>query len=55
MLDIEKLNVPENQNPYIDIKGAVSKNITIRTDNTLNENRVIIGKEVNRATIQIIK
>jgi len=54
-VNIEKLNVPENQNPYIDIKGAVSKNITIRTENTLNENRVIIGKEVNRATIQIIK
>lgn len=54
-VDIEKLNVPENQNPYIDIKGAVSKNITIRPENTLNENRVIIGKEVNRASIQIIK
>ena len=53
-VEIEKLNVPENQNPYIDIKGAVSKNITIRTENTLNENRVIIGKEVNRATIKNI-
>jgi polygalacturonase len=54
-VDIEKINVPENQNPFIDIKGADSKNITIRPENTLNENRVIIGKEVNRASIKIIK
>jgi len=52
-VDIEKLHVPESQNPYIDIKGAITKNITIRPENTLNENRVIVGKEVNRGTIKI--
>ncbi len=52
-VDIEKLDVPESQNPYIDIKGAMTKNITIRPVNTVNKNKVIIGKEVNRGTIKI--
>jgi polygalacturonase len=52
-VDIEKLDVLDNQSPFIDIKGDVSKNITIRPDNPLNKNRVIIGKEVNGATIKI--
>jgi polygalacturonase len=32
-VDIEKINVSENKNPYIDIKGEKSKNIIIRSVN----------------------
>ena len=52
-IDIEKLEVPKNQNTNIEIKGALSKNITIRSVNTLNENKIIIGKEVNQTTVKV--
>ena len=52
-VEIDKLDVPKGQNPYIDIKGAVSKNITIRSVNDGNDTKAIIGKEVNPATIKI--
>ena len=52
-IDIEKLDVPESQNQVIDIKGTNSKNITIRSIKSLNESKVLIGKEVIRGTIKI--
>jgi hypothetical protein len=52
-VDVDKLIAPEGQGQFIDIKGAISKNITIRAEKTVDENRVTIGKEVNRGTIKI--
>jgi len=52
-INVEKLIVPEGQDQLIDINGAISKNITIRSEKSLDENRVTIGKEVNRGTIKI--
>jgi polygalacturonase len=52
-IDIEKLEIPKNQNTNIEIKGTGSKNITIRSLNTLNENKIIIGKEVNLTTVKV--
>jgi polygalacturonase len=52
-IDIEKLEIPKNQNTNIEIKGTASKNITIRSVNTLNENKIIIGKEVNLTTVKV--
>jgi hypothetical protein len=52
-IDIDKLIAPEGQGQLIDIKGAISKNITIRSEKAVDENRVTIGKEVNRGTIKI--
>jgi len=52
-VDFEKLNVPDGQNQLIDIKGALSKNITIRAEKAFDENKVIIGKEVTRESIKI--
>jgi polygalacturonase len=53
-VDIEKLDVPKNQNPYIDIKGEKSKNIIIRSINPGDENRAVIGDEVDAETIKIL-
>lgn len=52
-VDIDKLIAPESQARLIDIKGALSKNIMIRSEKAVDENRVTIGKEVNRGTIKI--
>jgi len=53
-VNIEKLDVPKNQNPYIDIKGEKSKNIIIRSVNAENGNKAIIGNEVDMVTIKIL-
>jgi polygalacturonase len=53
-VDIEKLDVPKNQNSYIDIKGEKSKNITIRTKNSRKEGIAVIGKEVDSGTIKVL-
>lgn len=52
-VDLEKLDFPENQNQLIDIRGEISKNISIRLVKTMNGDKVIIGKEVNKGTIKI--
>ena len=52
-IEIEKLDVPEDQKQLIDISGAVSKNITIRSVKPVNETKVVIGKEVKPETIKI--
>jgi len=53
-VNIEKLDVVKNQNPYIDIKGEKSKNITIRSINPGNANSAVIGNEVDAGTINIL-
>lgn len=53
-VNIEKLDVAENQKPYIDIKGKKSTNITIRSVNSGNKNKAIIGDEVDNRTISIL-
>jgi polygalacturonase len=50
---IDKLNVPNNQNAYIDIKGDKSKYITIRTINSGEKGKAVIGNEVDAGTIKI--
>jgi polygalacturonase len=52
-VDIEKLIVPEGQDKLIDIKGSLSKNISIRSEKAVDENKVTISSEVNRGTIKI--
>jgi polygalacturonase len=52
-IDVQKLNVPDGQNQLIDIKGKLSKNIMIRAEKTLDENKVMFGKDVNRESIKI--
>ena len=51
---IEKLDVPNSQNPYIDIKGEKSKHITIRLIKSGEKGRALIGKEVDAETIKIL-
>ena len=53
-VNIEKLDVAENQKPYIDIKGKKSTNITIRSVNSGNKNKAVIGDEVDNRTISIL-
>jgi hypothetical protein len=53
-IEIEKLDVPNNQNPFIDIKGRKSKNISIRSINPGDPGRGIIGNEVDARTIKIL-
>ena len=53
-VNIEKLDVAENQKPYIDIKGKKSTNITIRSVNSGNKNNAVIGDEVDNRTISIL-
>ena len=53
-VDIEKLDIPKNQNPCIDIKGEKSKNITIRSINPADANKAVIGDEVDAGTIKIL-
>lgn len=53
-VNIEKLDVAENQKPYIDIKGKKSTNITIRSVNSGNKNKAVIGDEVDNRTIIIL-
>jgi polygalacturonase len=53
-VNIEKLDVQKNQNPYIDIKGEKSKNITIRPIKPVGEKSTVISKEVDAKTIKIL-
>jgi len=53
-VNIEKLDVAENQKPYIDIKGKKSTNISIRSVNSGNKNKAVIGDEVDNRTISIL-
>jgi polygalacturonase len=53
-VEIEKLDVPGNQNANIEIEGAKSKNITIRTLNHGGIKRDIIGNDVDTTTIKIL-
>lgn len=53
-VDIEKLNVPKKQNQYIYINGEKSKNITIRSINSVSESNAVICGEADRATIKIL-
>ena len=53
-VNIEKLDVAENQKPYIDIKGKKSTNISIRSVNSGNKNNAVIGDEVDNRTISIL-
>jgi hypothetical protein len=53
-VEIDKLDVPENQNANIKIEGAGSKNITIRTLNPGSIKKSIIGNEVDTTTIKIL-
>ena len=50
---IDKLDVPNSKNPYIDIKGDKSKYITIRTINSGEKGNAIVGNEVDAGTIKI--
>jgi polygalacturonase len=52
-VDVANLVVQEGQGQLIDIKGSVSKNITIKSESAVDESKVKIGKEVNRETIKI--
>jgi hypothetical protein len=52
-VNLEKLNIPESQNPYIYIRGAKSKNFSIRTINTNNQRLFQAGDEVEKTTIRI--
>ena len=51
---IEKLDVPKNQDAYVEINGEKSKNITIRSVNPADAKRNIIGNEVDAKTITIL-
>lgn len=53
-IDIEMLNTPGNQSPFIEIKGEKSKIITIRSVNPINKSKAVIGEEVNAGTITIL-
>jgi polygalacturonase len=52
-VDIQKLDIPDSQDPYIDIRGNKSKNIVIRSIKPADENSVVIGKEVDKKTIKV--
>lgn len=51
-VEIEELNIPNNYSS-IDIQGKKSKNITIRSINTREASRVLIGNEVDAGSIKI--
>lgn len=53
-IDIEKLDIPANQNPSLIINGEKSKNITIRLTNTVGSGISVLGKEVDGKTIKIL-
>ena len=53
-VDIDKLDVPNSQNPFIDIKGGKSKYITIKPVNSGGNERAVLGKEVDAGTIKIL-
>jgi polygalacturonase len=53
-VEIERLDVPGNQNANIKIEGARSKNITIRTLNPGSIKKGIIANEVDTTTIKIL-
>jgi polygalacturonase len=52
-VNIEKLNVPENQDSYFTINGEKSKNITIKIIHPGKNIKTVIGNEVDRNTIYI--
>jgi polygalacturonase len=52
-VNIEKLNVPENQDSYFTINGEKSKNITIKFLHPGKNIKTVIGNEVDRNTIYI--
>ncbi len=53
-VEIEKLDVPKNENKYIYINGRKSKNITIRSVNPGSEGDALIDNEAERGTIKIL-
>jgi polygalacturonase len=53
-INIELLDVPKNENPYVNIQGEKSKEITIRSADPIEMSRVTTGKEVTTGTIKIL-
>jgi hypothetical protein len=53
-VDIERLNLPQSQNPKIEIKGKKTKNITIRLIESGSEKSAVIGHEVDSSTVRIL-
>jgi hypothetical protein len=53
-VNIEKLDIQANHNPYIIIKGEKSKNITIRSINPGDKIKTVIGEETDKKTINIL-
>ncbi len=53
-VSIEDLDVPGNKNPFIDISGNKSKNITIRSVRQTDKESAVIGDEVDKSTIKIL-
>lgn len=49
----EKIDIPESQYPYIDIRGEKSKNFSVRTNGNNNQRIFEAGDEVEKATIRI--
>ena len=52
-VDIDKLDILNNRDSSIDIQGEKSKNITIRSINPGEANKVVIGKGVDSKSIKI--
>jgi len=53
-IDIEKLDIPAGQNPYIIIKGEKSRKISIRLTNPGDISKAVIGPEADAGTIKIL-
>ena len=53
-IDIERLDIPESPDPYIDIRGTRSRNITIRSVLPADETSAVISEDADKSTIKIL-